>query len=713
MDNPEDRGQNIEALINQEVEKLQQSDMVPVRSIYYSKYLEVRGSIVVNHILTKGSMHRELSNLMQGSRFYSVNSVTNKPDNDVDQRKMVENYAKLWLRCNNEPHKIHYDLKGYLKDINIWIVAYHKISLNKGISTIGVDRYDVIDGMSLDKIKHIQKQVITNKYNWKPSKRVYIPKTNGDFRPLGIPSFSDKLVEMVLYLILEPIYEYSFHNRSFGFRPEKSAHSALKYIATYGSGAKWAIKGDISKCFDSVNHKILMNIIKERIKDKLILNLIQSNLKSPIYDKGKLLDENLIGTRQGGILSPLLCNIYLDKLDKEVQNWIDLNTNTILKPNKAYYKFRKRILSGELPRKTLNPYPQKDKSRTNYLKLQYIRYADDFLLLCDTNYKTAVDFKHKLVTFIKERLNLETNLDNTLITKTTKGYKFLGYNFLRRKVRAVIKKNKVVYFRYNLSVSVNIPRITQALYKKGFCNKNGFPISQTGYTYRTQKETLYIMRSILNGYYEWFNLGKNRQKAIEYVYYILRFSAAKTFAAKFHLSSIAKVFKAAGSYLNKPLKRGNRGPLGIVEGQGKYGLYCPKYPAFTLKVQGYRKTDDVTIYKKVINTQNLDLIINWILNENIHNREKTLKDPLSKTGNHLKKGVILLKGPCIVCGTYDNIHIHHVKSIKNIKAKDPIQKHVIALKIKQVPLCAKHHLEYGHGGNWRNPGRIVKISKPS
>jgi len=732
----EEMGNIKKALIKQETLKSPQH-MLGIGELQYEIKLNIGGQRICSnwnilHKSMKESMYQGTRKFKYVTylnesrpRFYSTTSKKSKLDKDVDLRLKIENYAKLWERAFNNPSKIHYDLKGYLKDENLWIMAYQKIAQNRGSVTAAVDPWDTIDGVNIDKIKRIQRQVLENRYIWKPTLRKYIPKNNGkSLRPLGIPSFSDKLVETVLCMILEPIYEFNFDNRSFGFRAERSAHTALKYIATKCVGARWVIEGDISKCFDKINHDRLLTILEERIKDPIILNLIKGSLNSKIYDEGKLLDSH-IGTRQGGSLSPLLCNIYLDKLDKKVRDWEEeiLIRNPLgytLKPNKEYYKFNYQIKRGYIPRNTKNPYPQKDRSRTQYEKIDYVRYADDFILFCDTNLVKAKEYKEKLNKYIKEELNLELNNDKTKITHAKKGYKFLGHTFLRRKARRAFRKN--VHSLFILSLSVDISKITKILAGKKFCTLKGFPITYYGYLNRTQLEINKVANMILNGYKEWFKIAKNRQKAIDYVYYIIRFSIAKTYAAKYRLGSIRKVFKIAGSLLNKPLKKDQR-TIGVTEEQIE--KWAPKikdtkkreipairrleYPKFITKVQGYSNTK--AIYIKILEKNNRDKLCKWILEGSSEDQHRKLKDPLSKAGWYLQKAILNFRSPCVICGNMENVEMHHVKSINSLKGKNPTTKHVTALKMRQIPLCKKHHLEIGHGGNWKNKPYMIYVKE--
>lgn len=448
-------------------------------------------------------------------------------------------------------------------------MAYQRLAASRGATTPGTDD-DTISGTNRERIESIQASVLNGGYKWKPSRRKWIPKNKkGDKRPLGIPSFSDKLVEAVLLIILEPIYEFSFDARSFGFRPERSAHSALKYIVTKTTAAKWAIEGDISKCFDKINHERLLNLLGQRIKDELVIKLIKGNLQSPIYDEGKLTDSSE-GTRQGGVISPLLCNIYLDQLDRQVRIWEkeyhEYNPeSTKLKPNKLYYRFRGKIERGLVPRDTKNPYPQKDRSRTNHFGMEYVRYADDFILFLDSNLATAEGFKEKLSRYLTEGLNLQLNETKTKVTATKDLVHFLGHLTTKRKVRVVKGKSKSEI--NNTSLMIDIPKVISRLNSKGFCDSEGYPITHPAYIAPSQVDTNAIMAAVLNGYYEWFRIAKNRQKAMDLVLYIIRYSIAKTYAAKYKLGSIRKVFSIAGYDLSRPIRVDSRDRLGLDESE--------------------------------------------------------------------------------------------------------------------------------------------------
>lgn len=330
-----------------------------------------------------------------------------------------------------------------------------------------------------------------------------------------------------------------------------------------------------------------------------MLKLIKGNLLSPIYDDGKLTDV-FEGTRQGGVLSPLLCNIYLDKLDKQILVWEkeyreENPQSSELKPNKEYYNFWSKIKRGTIPKNTQNPYPQKDRARTNYLKMEYVRYADDFILFLDSNFETAQSFKEKLSKYLSDELNLQLNETKTKITATKDDIiHFLGHRITKRKVRVV--KGKAKYEINNMSLMIDIPKVTKKLHSKGFCDEKGFPILHPAYIAPSQVDTNAIMAAVQNGYYEWFKIGKNRQKAMDYVLYILRYSIAKTYAAKYKLGTIRKVFQIAGYDLGKPIRVDSRNKIvgldeNLVDKWGSMGkrplakLKELKYPPFNTIVR--------------------------------------------------------------------------------------------------------------------------------
>lgn len=200
---------------------------------------------------------------------------------------------------------------------DLYLRAYAKLYANDGAMTRGVTG-ETVDGMSLRKIDAIIDAVRREVYRWSPARRTYIPKKNGKLRPLGMPTWSDKLLQEVIRSLLEAYYEPQFSPHSHGFRPGRGCHTALREIQANGKGTKWFIEGDLCQCFDRIDHSVLMGILAEKIHDNRFLRLIRNLLDAGYLEEWRL-NETYSGVPQGGVISPLLSNLVLDRLDKFVE----------------------------------------------------------------------------------------------------------------------------------------------------------------------------------------------------------------------------------------------------------------------------------------------------------------------------------------------------------------------------------------------------------
>lgn len=267
-----------------------------------------------------------------------------------------------------------------------YLRAYGKIYCNFGAMTKGTTA-ETVDGMSLQKIHTIIDLLRQERYVWTPVRRVGIPKANGTIRPLGIPTWSDKLVQEVLRILLEPYYEQRFSNRSHGFRPNRGCHSALRDILNTWPGTVWFIEGDIKGCFDNIDHEILLEIIRRDIHDGRLEKLIKDLLEAGYMEDWRYHD-TLSGTPQGGIASPLLANIYLNELDRYVEDTLipAYTKGERRKANPAYIRFYRLIREAKERQAFIEVKRLKQQRRTlmsvapvdvDYRRLRYIRYADD------------------------------------------------------------------------------------------------------------------------------------------------------------------------------------------------------------------------------------------------------------------------------------------------------------------------------------------------
>jgi group II intron reverse transcriptase/maturase len=324
----------------------------------------------------------------------------------------------------------------------VLIAAYAKIGPNDGSFTPGVDG-QTVDGMSRDQIRRICQLLGDGEWVWTPVRRVHIPKKKGGTRPLGIPCWGDRLVQQAIKLILEPYYEPQFSKYSFGFRPGLGCHHALHEVTTW-NGTKWFIEGDISKCFDTIDHDVLMQTLGEKLHDNRLLKLIRTMLKAGYLEDWRF-GLTLSGTPQGGICSPLLSNIYLDRLDQFVEQELlpQFNRGKARQANLEYCRVaatirRERETLGTDEylrlRRLQHSLPSKDTHDPEFRRLRYARYADDFLLGLIGPKSEAEQIKVRIRDFLSDRMKLKLSEEKTLITHASdERARFLGHEIATRR----------------------------------------------------------------------------------------------------------------------------------------------------------------------------------------------------------------------------------------------------------------------------------------
>jgi group II intron reverse transcriptase/maturase len=324
---------------------------------------------------------------------------------------------------------------------DLYLLAYGNIYSNQGAMTPGAST-ETADGMSEEKIEQITGLMRNERYRFAPARRVYIPKKkNGKLRPLGLPSWSDKLVGEVVRLLLEAYYEPVFSGRSHGFRKRRGCHTALREISNTWTGTTWFIEGDISDCFGSLDHEILLGVLAEKIHDQRFLRLIRNMLKAGYLEDWEY-HETLSGSPQGGVVSPILSNIYLHKLDEFVERELipQYTRGARRKDNPEYesIKGRRRRARARGDRasardleKRLRTLPSADPMDPGYRRLRYLRYADDHILGFTGPKAEAEEIKARLAKFLRETLALELSAPKTLITRArSQPARFLGYDII-------------------------------------------------------------------------------------------------------------------------------------------------------------------------------------------------------------------------------------------------------------------------------------------
>lgn len=464
-------------------------------------------------------------------------------------------------------------LYRYLLREDIYHAAYQKLYANRGATTKGIDD-DTADGFSAHYIKELIHDLENGTYRANPVRREYIPKKNGKMRPLGIPSFRDKLLQEAVRMILEAIYEPVFDDHSHGFRPDRSCHTALRQVSSDFTGVVWFIEGDITGCFDNIDHEILIGILARKIKDSKFLNVIRQFLKAGYVENWKY-NKTYSGTPQGGIVSPILANIYLNELDqkfneikrrfdeprttrhektpkyreidnemKKISYWID-HTNDEEKRRELVNQFKK--LKREIH--TIPCHPQTHK------KFTFVRYADDWLAgVCGTK-EECIALKAEIADFLSKELKLTLSEEKTLITHSSERVRFIGYNICVRRSQEIkgykMKNGKWRKSRsLHLKVALSIPhaeKIEKFMFaKKAIIQTNGGalkfkPVHRTALLNLSDSEIVEHYNAEMRGLLNYYNLAVDYH-TLDYFCYLMEYSCLKTIANK-HKTSIRKIIR--------------------------------------------------------------------------------------------------------------------------------------------------------------------------
>ena len=560
----------------------------------------------------------------------------------------------------------------------LFYVAYQKIASNGGSTTKGSDGRS-IDGMSLARIETLIASLKDESYQPHPSRRVHIPKKNGKTRPLGIPAFEDKLVQEVVRMILEAIYEGHFETTSHGFRPKRSCHTALLHIQKTFSGAKWFIEGDIKGFFDNIDHDVLVGILRERISDDRFIRLIRKFLKAG-YVEDWTFHNTYSGTPQGGIVSPILANIYLDKLDKYVKEYIQhfdkgtkrrpgKESNNLANERKRTVRKLKKVKDGtekaalvarlKAIEQERAAFPSGDEMDGSYRRLKYIRYADDFILGVIGSKEDALRIKEDIKSFLSESLALELSEEKTLITHTGKSAKFLGYeitvtrnNHQRRDVQGRLRRTYGKRVRLNVSMAT----LRDKLLEYGAMEiklRNGKeiwkPKCRSGLIFNDDLEILDRYNRETVGFCNYYLIANNCV-VLHNFRYIMEYSMYKTFAGKYR-STVRKINK---KYRLNKLFTVKYEQKGVIKSRTFYKT------SFKRRTTAFNGSCDIEPYS-----------IADVSRTNLTDRLKAEK--------------------CELCGATGKLIMHHVRNLKDLKGKESWKRLMSARKRKTIALCPSCH----------------------
>jgi group II intron reverse transcriptase/maturase len=427
----------------------------------------------------------------------------------------------------------------------LYLLAHGRVCANHGAMTPGADG-ETADGTSLAGIGRIIDALRHERYRFQPVKRVYIPKKNGKKRPLGLPSWSDKIAGEVIRLLLEAYYEPRFSDRSHGFRPRRGCHTALTDVTKTWTGTTWFIESDISDCFGSLDHQIMLSALAENIDDNRFLRLIKQMLQAGYLEDWEW-NATLSGAPQGGVVSPVLSNIYLDRMDTFAETVLipEYTRGQDRTRNPAYRRTESAVRRArrrgdraavrEL-RQQLRSMPHGDPRDPGYRRLRYTRYADDALLGFTGPKAEAEEIKARLAQFLREDLKLELSKEKTLITHArTQAAKFLGYEITvahddRKRTRGRRWLNGTVQLR----VPKTVIKAKCAPYLK-----RGKPAHRAGLKDRDDHAIISIYGAQYRGLVQYYLLAGDvwRLSRLEWV---MKTSMLKTLAAR-HRSTVTKM----------------------------------------------------------------------------------------------------------------------------------------------------------------------------
>ncbi len=580
---------------------------------------------------------------------------------------------------------------------SLWIKAYAKLAPNSGNLTRGTDD-QTIDGFSFKIIEELISKLRNGTFRFSPVRRVYIPKKNRKRRPLGVPNFKDKLVQEVMRMILESIYEPVFSENSHGFRPSRSCHTALTQIKHTWKGLKWCIEGDIKGCFDNICHKNLMAILGKKIDDRRFLLLIHNLLKCGYMEQWQY-HKTYSGAPQGGIASPILANVYLHELDSFMENLIrTFDKGKVRLRNPEYKSIRyklsqvmqnvrenderyhsqewqgrealvqeiKRLKKAQLKVSSIDPLDP------TYRRMKYVRYADDFVIGIAGTKQEAATVKDRIKAFLDQTLSLELSNEKTLITHLENRVPFLGYRFFTwndQKITRVQYRNHnkpVIKRTLSGAIKLEIPgqKMIDYVKKKGYgCLQKLTSKDKPALLNNSEVEILYTYNTELRGLANFYQLANNYHH-LDRLFHVAQYSFMKTLAAK-RRSTVGKVAKEMSSHL--------QGELCLLVGN-KAGQKKP-HKLVRLKHLPKKKTGQA-------GKPDVDIIPN-----------------VERYSSSTELERRLMANTCEACGTtVGQMEVHHVRKLKDIrrkKNKTKWDKVMIERQRKTLVLCYNcHHLHH-------------------
>lgn len=578
------------------------------------------------------------------------------------------------INKNASEHKdgVYTRLYRYLLREDTYYLAYQKLYANKGASTKGIDR-DTADGFGKNYVDKLIQELSNGTYRPKPVRRVYIRKPNGKMRPLGIPSFRDKLLQEVIRRFLEAIYEPNFSDFSHGFRPNRSCHTALKQAQVYFTGAKWFIEGDIKGCFDNIDHEVLIKILERKIKDSKFINIIRQFLKAGYMEDWDY-HKTYSGTPQGGILSPILANIYLNELDRKIMEMKE----SFKEPHKRKYTYEYSVMKGKRDYQKAVLKKAKEEDREEILRrieyytkelykiprtpaddkdINFVRYADDFIIAVKGSREDCVRIKAELTEYLTNELKLTLSDEKTLITHSSNKARFLGYNISVRRSQ-IIKQNgqgcKQRTLNNKVELTIPFDKIEKFMFERGIIRQTGAdkfrPLHRKGWLYLPDYVIVERYNAEMRGIFGYYRLAVD-YNCLGYFRYLMEYSCYATLAGKYN-SSISKIAKK--------YKKGKIWSVPYVTASGE----MREKRLVTLKDCKFNDCEDrITVHKYAPNATNA-----------------TIRARLQR-------------GVCELCGKKSDepCEVHLVPSLKSLDGNELWEQIMLKSRRKTLVVCEECH----------------------
>lgn len=600
-----------------------------------------------------------------------------KKEQGIREMRTTETLLEM-LRERGRQRKPIERLYRLLRNPDLLLTAYGRIASNRGIMTPGTEANDTADGMSQERINRLITSLEQGNFRWKPVRRVYVPKAKGGQRPLGVPGFTDKLLQEAMRLLLEAYYESGFSPHSHGFRPGRSCHTALEQLQHTCRGTKWWIEGDIKGCFDNLDHDLLVRILKEDIHDQRFIKLVEQMLRAGYLEDWRY-HQTYSGSPQGGNLSPLLANLYLHKFDEYMEQLIQeyRTPERSRKVNSDYNRYSRLIADAKRQgdrdtarqlAKAKRQLPVRDPMDT-FIRVNYFRYADDFIVSVIGPKAVACEIKRKIGDFLKEQLHLTLSEEKTLITHHSRKARFLGFDITINHDTQFVRKDTLGRIRRSRLgvVGLEVPKEVQVAWKRKY-RQQGKPAPRLQLLNHDLHDIITAYGLELRGLYNYYAPAHNVAHRLYPLKWVMNQSLCKTLAAKLKItvSQAAKQFRYEGDAvgLSYMTQRPGQKPL-----LATFGTHAMRRKPFDPNPA----IDNLRITRST-RTQLVDR---------------------------------LLATECEICGSTQQIEVHHIRAMKDVQGRTTGWAQLMAaMRRKTLVVCRQCHTKI-HTGQYDG----IKLTK--